>query len=770
MRRAIAITFAVAVCLTPASAQAFDTGPHADLTRDALTSEGFGAAGANAGMVNNWFVDYYTNPDKNPHSGHASFILGVTRLGYDHEHWSWQQIEGARRSHFDSEARLPGMPDLSNTAGIDREWKRQMYLARKWLRYAGQKNDPYRVMAVVGISLHVVQDFYAHSNWVENESGFYGRGGPGVPRVFGDTPTWFDVPPEERAKLTGNRAVYTGVTGVPRGHGHWQSNRNHSLKDGLNKDWPGRPKYQKAYVTAYFASRQWIRAMRDWLGNEPLWKRAMSLPDTSALRHDVTGAEEISQFSGHWQGGGEPCVPFSCGVRTGNAGSLSSLIVALRDFHSRGPSRYRRAFNELIPAWKEYPNPTPDLPDLPSSRTDQLFTRFVKLEVLNYKGIDLGDPVGEADIYANARMRGQPYTSTIINGQDSFSFPNFYRRVGPLVVQGAYAPFTWIRSVPTFNSESTPVTSMTVRIETGNRSGAGTDDDIHLLIGSHRFSLDKRLYDDFERGDDDTYSVPIGNATRDGLTIGDINRVAITKSPDGSAWYLHGVTLTVNGRTLVRNRSIDRWLENSKRVWTAPGFTRDHRTSDVIPVWLQLREDDFGPQDTGDINVFDRHTSLPIAYRLGTTVRHTVTGAAHLRGRLPLENGDKARLTYRLTSFAVNPPPPPVPPPGPVTTPPPAPPGPPGGPGSPDLVITAVGPSSVTVKNQGASAAGPFNVTITGRAVVRATAGLAAGASTTLGYSDPFCGGDYHGIADSSSEVSETDESNNTLDSLGVVC
>ena len=332
----------------------------------------------------------------------------------------------------------------------------------------------------------------------------------------------------------------------------------------------------------------------------------------------MTGAEEISIFSGHWQGAGEPCLPFKCGERSGNAGSVTSLRLALGDFHDRGPTVYRRAFNQYIPAFRDYPTEPISMPDLPSSRTDQVFTRFVKLEVLNYRGIDLGDIPGSADIYANARMDGQPYTSTVINGEDSFSFP------------GSYAPFTWIRSVPTFQRESMPVESMTVRVETGDRRWAGTDDNVYLDIGRHRFSLDKRAYDDFERGDDDTYAVALGDATRNGLTIGDISRVSIEKSKDGVAggWFLHGVTLRVNGRTFVRDRSIDRWLEKSKRVWVAPGLTRDHRTDDVIPIWLQLREDDFGPQDTGDINIFDRNTALPIAFRLGTTVRRTVTGVA----------------------------------------------------------------------------------------------------------------------------------------------
>lgn len=102
--------------------------------------------------------------------------------------------------------------------------------------------------------------------------------------------------------------MYTGVVGVPREHSHWREDLNQSLYHGLDKDWPGRPKYTESYITAYFASRQWIRAVCTWLGNEPLWQRAMTLPSTPALRKDVEYATEISRFSGHWQGGGEPCL------------------------------------------------------------------------------------------------------------------------------------------------------------------------------------------------------------------------------------------------------------------------------------------------------------------------------------------------------------------------------------------------------------------------------------------------------------------------------
>jgi len=730
-------------CAAPPAAQAFDTQPHADITQDALTAEGASPGSAGIGAVTNWFVDYYTNPDKNPYSGHANALIGVTRLGIARESWPSSWVDAARKLHFDAESRAPGMPNLSSALGIEREWQRLMFLTRQRLAEASQRGDPLLVLAAIGTSLHAVQDFYSHSSWVEDPSSEPGRGGPGLAALgLGDAPTWFDVPRAARLGMP----VYTGVRGVPRGHGNWRSDHNTSLRNGLNKDWAGRPRYRQAYLAAYFATRQWIRAARTWLGNDALWSRAMSMPVTGELEHDLRGAEQISAHSGHWMGGGEPCVPFSCGERTGKAGSVISLRNALADFHDRGPTRYRRAFNATIPTWRTYPTEPLDLPDPPSTRPEQASTRFVRLTIPRYEAIDLGDPVGGADVYMRTRIRGQASASTVINGEDDFSFG------------GDYAPFEWIRSVPAPYAASTPVTSMTVRIETGDRRFAGTDDDVYLRINARqRFSLDKRLYDDFERGDDDTYSVPIDAATRDGLTIGDIDRIAIEKSRDGAAggWYLKGVTVTVNGRVIVSDRSINRWLEDSRRTWTPSRIVRDHRTSDVVPVWLQILDDDFGPNDTGDINQYDRRTTASIAYRLGTTVQARVTGGHELRGRLSMDNGDRARVTYRLETLRTSPPPAQVPP---VTGP------------APDLVITNLDTRFATVRNQGATAAGPFTVAVAGFGSAR-VAGLAPGASATVQfYAGAACGGDYRAVADAAQEVAESDEANNGRELLGVVC
>ena len=113
-----------------------------------------------------------------------------------------------------------------------------------------------------------------------------------------------------------------------------------------------------------------------------------------------------------------------------------------------------------------------------------------------------------------------------------------------------------------------------------------------------------------------------------------------------------------------------------------------------------------------------------------------MTGAARLSGRLSMDNGDKARVTYRISSFAVDPPPPPVPPPPPNEPPPPPPPGPSG---NADLIVTHLTIGDFTVKNQGTAAAGPFYVRVYNGAAVRDTVlrpGLAAGASTTMPYTE----------------------------------
>jgi subtilase family serine protease len=90
---------------------------------------------------------------------------------------------------------------------------------------------------------------------------------------------------------------------------------------------------------------------------------------------------------------------------------------------------------------------------------------------------------------------------------------------------------------------------------------------------------------------------------------------------------------------------------------------------------------------------------------------------------------------------------------------------------APDLVVTNLDTRFVTVRNQGATAAGPFTVTVAGFGAARVAGGLPPGASATVQfYAGAACGGDYRAVADSAQEVSESVETNNGKELLGVVC
>ncbi len=734
------LALGVATALAIASpALAYDTGPHSELTRDAMSSEGFRNDAIGVAQVNNWFVDLYEQAGKNPYTGHGGFWKRLLTGAIRTEHWRDDVIAAADRSHFDSSTTY-----LFNTAGVTHEWDRLRRSVWTLAREARDENDPAKLLTVLGVSLHQVQDFYTHTNWMEPGGILGGEGPDWAAEGFGTSPTWFDIPADKRDAHT----IYTANTqGHPRQHGNWNSDRNRNLSKNMNKDWPGRPLWLESAVTAYFASRQWVEAVRSWVGDDAFWQRVQGYrADQGDLNHDLRGSFNISLYGGHWQGEGEPL-----GGEHGAGGSLLDLRSAIKNYFEgafhfgtlSGRTEYRGRFEKLIRRIAD-PNAPGVVAPVPSSQSLQRDTRIVVLRILKYKSHGLGDPgPDDADMYARVRIDGQAMASSNIEGHDSFGFGN------------PYEPWTWIKAVPAVPNEREPVSSMEVEVRTADVSRAGTDDDVYLRIGPNlRFPLDKRLYDDFERGDRDWYSVPIDAATDNGLRVGDIRQVGIEKSRDGIAggWKLGGVRLRVNGRTVYTNQHIDRWLEDNHRTWTATNFTPSSPRGSRIPVRLRLGEDDalYGGDDHGDINPFGHRRDVLVSYPLGTLIpRRTTRGGNTYGGRLG--DGDEAELTYRLETITpelIKGPPPPPPPPGP----------------KPDLVITDFYLNHVTVKNQGLGAAGPFRVrmddTISARTV--SFDGVAPGASVTRTI-DPQLG--CHGwtaFVDDLDQVAETDETNNT--------
>ena len=737
-----AVVTAVLALAVAAPASAYDTGSHFEITDDVMTSEGFGADAVGVAQVNNWFVDFYEQAGKNPFSGHGGFWKRLLAGAIDTENWADDVIAAAERSHFDSSTST-----LFNTVGVTNEWDRLRRAVWTLVREARARNDSAMLLAVLGMSLHQVQDFYTHTNWVEPESGL-GMEGPGWrARGFGSSPTWFDLPAGIRDGVT----IYTANTqGHPRQHGDWNGDGNTSLTKTMSKDWPGRLLYLDSAISAHFASRQWVQAVRSWVGDDAFWARARRYrANERQLNHDLDGAFGISLYGGHWQGQGEPL-----GGTRGPGGSLVSLRQTIKHYFQptfnignlRGRTQYRARFESLIKRLAD-PNPTGQLGPVPSSQELQRGTRMVVLRVLNMRGHGLGDPgPDDADMYARVRIAGQPMASAVIHGHDRYSFPN------------PNEPFTWIKAVPALPNEGEPVESIEVEVRTGDVRWGGTDDDVYLQLSrTHRFQLDKRLYDDFERGDRDTYSVPIDDAVRSGMRVGDITRVQLEKSPDRLAggWRLGGMRLRVNGRTVYDNQSINRWLENDRRTWTASNFVARAPRGPKLPVWIRLAEDDFlyGGDDYGDINPFDRRETVAVGYAPGPPLQRSTSGGGRLGGRL--DDGEEATITYRLETITpelIRPVEPPAVP--------------------PDLVITEFFFGTVTVRNQGAGAAGPFRLRAGNAAtgVFQSYAGLAAGASETRALTGLACEGAYVAAADDLGQVAESDETNNSRNAGAVIC
>ncbi|MCW2958584.1 MAG: hypothetical protein JWP18_1387, partial [Solirubrobacterales bacterium] len=660
---ALAGLVAITVLLAPAGAQAFDTGPHSDLTRDALSSEGFGATAVDVVVVNNWFTDLYSNSSKVPQSGHADTAVSIFGALFENdERWPQAVLDGANRTHFDS-----SIADVSNVGRAEAEWDRLQRSTSQLLRSAkaaGSRNKELRVLSTLGMGLHAIQDFYSHSNWIE-QPGVTGADGPDwSASTVGLTPTWFDVPKRTRDGLN----VYIGdSTGhEDRPHGAWNTDGNRSVAGGVNKDWPGRPGYTGAYTTTYFASRQWVRAVRAALGDEALWQRTLRYADRRGgeLDHDLRGALAIGMATGHWQGQGEPCDPsFSltpCGSRNGLGGDLIAARSAVNAyFEDRGRTRFRGTFQSLIPLFAQAA-PNGDLLPVSSSQGLQATTRFVEMRVTSMKGVglrSLGDPTpsDRADMYSRATIAGQGFQSGEINGRDSFDFGR------------PYAPFTFLKAVPAGARYAEPVRTMTVEVRTSSKAFAGTDDDVHLRLGPNlRFPLDKSLYDDFERGDRDTYSVPVDAAVLAGLTVGDISRLQLEKSPDGAGgggWRLRGVKLVVNGRTLYGRDGIERWLEDDHRTWRAADFRQSGPGGAALPITLDLWDEDsnvYGGDDHGDLNPYDKRRRVVLAYLPGTVVGTRATGGSLLSGRTG--DGDRASVTYTIRTLTPTPAPPLAPP------------------------------------------------------------------------------------------------------------
>jgi hypothetical protein len=371
-----------------APARAFDTGHHTDMTRAAFQDEGFAPGSPVIGIaqVSNFLVDY--------------FSVVEDRIGAS---------PALAHLHFDN---------LKNTAQVRNAWARlaqntqgAVRAAAAGVRSAPNETERYRRMVylavLIGASLHPVQDFYSHSNWVEQY--------PVQGAVYG-TRTWFDTPSPSLSLRTGR----VGSTLSPTG----DSTRDHGgYAAGMNHDSYSRPDWPQAYVYGYSASRQWLRAIRQWVEEvQPaLWQELLGFrlvpSDVAALKDDLESAYYVSSWTqseeknGAWKGRG--------------SGALGFYQKALGRLIPSGYSIFVRSFfaTAALARKMEAQDTNPGAP--PSIPRVALGRRAVEVRTLSAAMQEVGVDFfkGRADLYAVVVIAGQRFVESTQQDREKIQPP-----------------------------------------------------------------------------------------------------------------------------------------------------------------------------------------------------------------------------------------------------------------------------------------------------------------------------------------------------------
>jgi len=369
--RFLTLALALAICLlVPRAGYAFDTGYHFDLTRDAFLE--LGVPGNADSLTICQVANYYCD-------GFESAKAVLSRDDTAIIHGLWDMIYGPAEirdlsdtyMHFDA---------LNGDADVARAWNRLLVNTYQAAQKARRDNDIRGFLMLTGMTSHMVQDFYAHANWAEQ-------------RDWGGDATWFDVAPAARA----HAGIYT---------------RNH---EHLNRDYAGRPFFEKSYRLAYYATVQWLSALRDAVGAD-FWNRAMADRD-SGLNGERNFVKYLSWYTGHWKG------PSSA--------SSDDLLVVAAAYVNPALEGLRRPYTDK---WREYCRLIAREPD-PRATAPLRFPyverrKWVKVEITDVRQTDDDpvidiDPGGQADFYAKVKVNGLEYLEAMHEDQDHIQPTNW---------------------------------------------------------------------------------------------------------------------------------------------------------------------------------------------------------------------------------------------------------------------------------------------------------------------------------------------------------
>lgn len=275
--RCLAIAGVVAL---GAHAAAFDTKWHADATRVAMSANGFSSDARLLTQFTNYITDFfsvvgfeelYKHLPSGAPAGAPSGLYGI-------------DMADMARLHFDA---------LTTREQVEHQWRtleaNTVQALNKWQAEASVKPAfrPVVLLTIVGASLHAVQDFYSHSNWLKK-----------APAAAGSpAPIWFDVAADARTKLDVRSGWYPDGT-KPDMLYH---------KDE-NKDFTGRILNAEAFDAASRASTDWVKRIVAATPNVPwaelkAWKPEPENINGPWLRNaDASFLTTTSTLAGHWDG------------------------------------------------------------------------------------------------------------------------------------------------------------------------------------------------------------------------------------------------------------------------------------------------------------------------------------------------------------------------------------------------------------------------------------------------------------------------------------
>ena len=275
--RALACALVLVAVAMPT--QAFDTKWHAEATRLAMERHGFSADARLMCQFANYLTDYFSAPGDHLEALNAYVPAGIPKAG------GLGGVEPAHvaRLHFDA---------LIMHSQVEYQWKTLESNTKNALeRWAADPSvkagyRPIVLMTILCASLHAVQDFYSHSNWLKK-----------VPARDGGTPIWFEVPEAERIEANIKSGWY------PDGD---TAGRLYHREE--NKDSSARPLNVPAFNAATRASIDWVgRLMAQtpgvpW-GTLKAWTaQPANLNGMWLKKPDASFITTTSTLAGHWDG------------------------------------------------------------------------------------------------------------------------------------------------------------------------------------------------------------------------------------------------------------------------------------------------------------------------------------------------------------------------------------------------------------------------------------------------------------------------------------